>query len=823
MLFRYAILVFMLCYNSSIIAQYTFSGKIIDKKSNSSIANAEVYNLTTGAFVLSDETGQFEFKNLENGYHEIAIFSYEYATLTEKVLVEKNIEKQFELEVLGVELSEVVVNARKEELFALKRLRPVEGTSIYAGKKSEVVLLDLTTGNLANNNSRQIYAQIVGLNIYEGNDGGLQLGIGGRGLDPNRTANFNTRQNGYDISADVLGYPESYYTPPAEALSEIQVVRGAASLQYGTQFGGLINFKFYEPPYGEKVELISRQSIGSFGLFNTFNAVGGHIGKWRYFTYYNYKKGDGYREYSAFDAHNFFVSATYQFSKKTALSVEGTYFKYLAQQAGGLTDVQFNNNPRQSTRTRNWFEVDWKLYNLKLNHQFNENSKLSLSLFALDAQRNALGFRGNPTNLNENPITALDEQLSDETYLMPRDLIKSTFKNWGVETKFLTKYKLKEKKAVLLLGAKYYNANNTSLQGAGSRGVEADFTFYNESYPDYANQSNFEFPNLNIALFGEHIFYLNDRLSITPGIRYEYIKTESEGVYQQVNYDNAGNPIDQEMFTDNRNLKRNFVLFGIGASYQPSTSIELYGNISQNYRSVTFSDIRVVNPTFIIDEDISDEKGFTTDIGIRGRWKKNISYDIGVFNILYNDRIGIIINERANRERKNIGKAVIFGLESFIDFNIARILNSKQQQFKFKWFINNALTHSRYIESEENNVEGKQVEFIPTINLKTGIQVGYKDVLLATQFTYLTKQYTDVQNSATPAAGDARSGVIGEIPAYHVLDLSLSYKWKMLRLETGINNIFDTAYFTRRATGYPGPGIIPSDGRGYYLTLGIKL
>ena len=78
------------------------------------------------------------------------------------------------------------------------------------------------------NNSRQIYAQISGLNIYQNDDAGLQLNIGGRGLDPNRTSNFNTRQNGYDISADVLGYPESYYSPPAEAVREIQIVRGAA-------------------------------------------------------------------------------------------------------------------------------------------------------------------------------------------------------------------------------------------------------------------------------------------------------------------------------------------------------------------------------------------------------------------------------------------------------------------------------------------------------------------------------------------------------------------------------------------------------------------
>jgi Fe(3+) dicitrate transport protein len=42
---------------------------------------------------------------------------------------------------------------------------------------------------------------------------------------------------------DVLSYPESYYATLTEALAEIQVVRGAASLQYGTQFGSIIKLK----------------------------------------------------------------------------------------------------------------------------------------------------------------------------------------------------------------------------------------------------------------------------------------------------------------------------------------------------------------------------------------------------------------------------------------------------------------------------------------------------------------------------------------------------------------------------------------------------
>ena len=37
---------------------------------------------------------------------------------------------------------------------------------------------------------------------------GLQLNIGGRGLDPNRTSNFNTETKWIHISADVLVVPK---------------------------------------------------------------------------------------------------------------------------------------------------------------------------------------------------------------------------------------------------------------------------------------------------------------------------------------------------------------------------------------------------------------------------------------------------------------------------------------------------------------------------------------------------------------------------------------------------------------------------------------
>ncbi|MGO3156070.1 MAG: hypothetical protein ACTIJT_11020, partial [Mesonia sp.] len=66
-------------------------------------------------------------------------------------------------------------------------------------------------------------------------------------------------------------------------------------------------------------------------------------------------------------------------------------------------------------------------------------------------------------------------------------------------------------------------------------------------------------------------------------------------------------------------------------------------------------------------------------------------------------------------------------------------------------------------------------------------------------------------------------GIEGEIPAYGILDLSFSYTYKRFKLEAGINNLLDNSYFTRRATGYPGPGIIPAQPVSWYTSLQIKI
>lgn len=804
----------LLCFTMTISAQISVSGKVTGKD-GAPVEDAEVYLKEIQVLTTTNSEGDFEFTSLSGGKYTIIVFAYEYEVFEKELTFDKSFNINIALETIEAkQLSEVVLTQRREQVFALQKLKKVEGTAIYAGKKSEVVLVENIIGNTAANNARQIYSQVVGLNIYENGDAGLQLNIGGRGLDPNRSANFTVRQNGYDISADALGYPESYYTPPAEALQKIQVVRGAASLQYGPQFGGLINFKFKKPSQNKKIEWISRQTLGSFDLKTSFNSLSGTVGDFSYYTYFNYKEGNGFRANSNFNSRNYFGQFNYQLSKKTKLTFEATLFNYLAKQAGGLTDVQFIENPDFSNRNRNWFDVDWQLFTLRLDHRFSEKTDFSVYVSTLDASRQAVGFRTNRVSQPDIPTE-------------PRELLKDEFNNIAAEARLLTRYTLGEKDAVFLIGSKYYQSFNKQQQGPGSAASGPDFNFATEEFPNFERQSRFEFPNLNLAVFGENIYNLSDNFSITPGFRFEYINTESEGSFRRILLDLAGNPLVNEEIPESNNFERAFFLFGLGASYKLNPSLEAYANISQNYRSVTFNDIRVVNPTLVVDQNITDEDGFTADLGVRGRYHNFFTYDISVFGLVYQDRLGEIlaIDDSDNsvfRRRGNIGDAFIYGLETFADVNLKEIAFLSLDKLKLNYFLNLALTNSEYTNSQETNVRGNQVEFIPEINLKTGLSFGYGNLLGSLQYTYLSEQFTDATN-APQDVNDNQRGIEGTIPAYDILDFSLSYTYKKFKLEAGINNLLDNSYFTRRATGYPGPGIIPSEPRTFYTTLQFRL
>jgi Fe(3+) dicitrate transport protein len=85
------------------------------------------------------------------------------------------------------------------------------------------------------------------------------------------------------------------------------------------------------------------------------------------------------------------------------------------------------------------------------------------------------------------------------------------------------------------------------------------------------------------------------------------------------------------------------------------------------------------------------------------------------------------------------------------------------------------------------------------------------------QISSVGDAYGDASNVKT-----STDPIAGYIPAYKVLDFSATYKIKNYTIKFGSNNLTDKSYFTRRTDEYPGPGIMPSIGRSFYVGFSAK-
>ena len=216
----------------------------------------------------------------------------------------------------AIDLEVVIVTPFKQ---SPERQPEVKGNVLFVGKKNEVLKLSAITANLTTNNAREVFSRVPGVNIWENDGSGIQINIGVRGLSPNRSWELNTRQNGYDISSDVFGYPEAYYNPPLEAVENIELVRGGASLQFGPQFGGMLNYVL-KREQKRKFTFETQNTVGSYNLMSSYNAIGGKINKFSYYAYNHSRSADGWRENSKYKVRNSHIFLEYAFTEDTKLS-----------------------------------------------------------------------------------------------------------------------------------------------------------------------------------------------------------------------------------------------------------------------------------------------------------------------------------------------------------------------------------------------------------------------------------------------------------------------------------------------------------------------
>lgn len=679
-------------------------------------------------------------------------------------------------------------------------LPQVQDAIIFAGKKTNVLDDGAITGNLSANVQRMAFAKIPGLNMWEMDGGGTQLNLGTRGTDAHRCIEMNMRQNGYPTNSDQFGYPENHYTIPLQAIQEIQYLRGSSALQFGPQFGGMMNFILKKGDSTKPLSIESSQTMGSNNFFNSYNAIGGTTGKINYYAYFDYRHTNGWRDDARLDYHAFYANIQYNINSRGSIAFQYSGMNYVQQIAGGLDDAQFSADNRQAIRSRNYFQPKIFIPAIIFEYDLSAQTHLQVTANITSGQRNSVQFI-NPPNIKDTFNTSIGSY-------NPRQLDRDYYAGFTTEARLLHTYKTGNSTSTLAAGVRYFNeATRRKQKGVGTTGSDFDLT----DITPYS--TDLKLHTINYAVFTENIFTVSKKFLVVPGIRYEFINSSMNGIIT-----NGTTNITYKQ-------KRNFPLAGLGLQYQLNKTVQLYGNISQAYRPYLYSNITPATQLDKIDPNLKDSKGYDIDFGIRGNINSLLWFDINPYYFYYGDRVGLLAftgSDNANHLlTTNIGNSVSKGVEIYTESMLWR-----QGYIAYLSLFNSlAYNHSRYVTGSINkngvntNIKGNSVENAPVWIEKAGLNFKYQNLSTCIQYSYTSKCFNDALNTLS-----STNGVTGLIPAYHVWDWD--FNWQIsnqFSISVGINNFTNEKYFNRRITMYPGPGILPADGRTFYITAKIKM
>lgn len=676
----------------------------------------------------------------------------------------------------------------------------LNGLMTVDGKKYEVLQIADKNLPVVEKQARQIFAQVPGLFVYDMDGTGNQLNIAVRGLDPHRGWEFNFRKDGIMTNTDIYGYPASHYNLPMEAVDRIELVRGTGSLQYGAQFGGMLNFVTKTPSI-KPIEVEAMSTLGSFSLLSNFVRVSGTKGKLSYSGWINRKTNDGYREnasssYGAECLTLFWKPGTGQLSIK----LEWTHSAYLTQLPGPLTDSMFMVNPRMATRSRNYYYPSIHVPSMSVRYNFSKQMEMLFTQTWLSGSRNSVMF--------DRPATVADLRDSLTGEYANRQVDIDLYNSFTSELRF-KQYFTRSRRISMSYGTQFFHNNMfRRQQGKGTRGADYDLSINEEGWGRSLN-----YLTRSLALFAEATFYVSRQFLVNAGARGEYGQSRMYGFISYYPQDSV--PIA---------IQHQFPLLGASFQYDWKKKTFIYGGISQGYRPVLLKDV-VPNSVYErTDPNFRNAQGFNSEMGFKTTAVKGLYLDVTAFYLDYRRRPGTIaLPDSVNGDiifRTNIGDARTLGMEALV-----RYQKSISEHLRLELFTSSAWMYGVYYYgslrngNQNINVAGNRLENVPQWLSRNGVSLVWKRFNLSALHSYTASTFSDAYNNVLPNSTGSR----GLVPDYHIFDLNIGAKvTKYAALRLNIGNITNKSYFTKRPQFYPGPGIWPSDGRTFSVTVIVK-
>ena len=696
----------------------------------------------------------------------------------------------------------------------------MDGTRINSGKKTSFVKPE-EFPEIANNDFREALATTPGLLVSEEPNSPI-INLGYRGLDSQRSEFTQVLKDGLSIKNEQFGFPETHYTPILDAVERIEFIRAGASLQFGPQPGGAVNFVTKMPRRDGAFHITEKNLYGTDELYQNFTSIDGTLGSVGYYAYYDHRERQGFRVNSDYDLNA--GSVKFVIDSGTDSRFIGTVDLYDEEhgEPGGLRitvdptvplarNALYQDDRNRTTRFFDRFRLQRYYGTLEYQKNFSERTQLDIKGFAGYLQRYSKRQRGGGYGIipgggaaNTNDIQTRDDYTQ------------------GAEARLRHDYDLAGDVSTLAGGLSFYHATQDRTDERGAT-PDADSGLLRRFNQGETTEG---------AVFAENRFHFG-RLSITPGFRLDFIQ---QGLVERVNITKTIPPDSLKTQSD-----FSFVpLFSVGASYvlieglqtteapagkdfsKDSKQIknvvpvvtagpprlEIYGTFAQAYRPRTYGELVPTAPNGVVNGDLKEGDSLQFELGLRGKPLPYLTFDLGGFYYTFDDQVGdITLN--GGPSTGNVGDARYLGFEAAVEVDLLAMFNGgvESPYGQFNLYGNVTLLDAEFTSGPFN---GFDTTYAPDYLVKIGGIYRWKDVVkVGLLGTLVDDSFADANNTVNRF-----------IPAYEVWDLTAEVNvWRgRVGLFGGIRNLFDQDFYAEARD----EGIVPAAGRNYYGGISFK-
>ncbi|HEY7865570.1 MAG TPA: TonB-dependent siderophore receptor [Psychromonas sp.] len=623
--------------------------------------------------------------------------------------------------------------------------------------------------------------QIPGIKISDETGTGVLPNVSVRGLDGSRSGYSQFLLDGIPMTLAPYGHTgQSLFPATLKMIDRIDVVRGGAAVQYGpNNVGGVINLVSKPIPEQWQTSLNERMTFfGDNTLYDTYLSTGGRVNEnFALRLSANFLSGESFREHSDTDVQNWMLQTDWQITDNQSLQTTVQYYDAETELPGALNTAAYEQDRNQSLRPNDEFAADTKRISMKYNHVLGEigmadYAEFDLITFAHQSKRD---FQWDFYNKSKDTDGDLGSHWADTTQdatdlrTSPRE-----FKVYGIEPR-ATVYIDGPVSQDWIVGARYVN-EDIDYQLKQTDNETAVTTAPRDWHMD---------TNAMAYYASNKLGFLNDSLTVTPGLRYEDVRME---------FTNLGQSYAQKNHVQE-------ILPGLTLGYELSSQWFSYANAQKSLRTPQISQL------WPKEQKLDSEISWNYETGIRFTPTQSSNLNVALYRIDFKNKIQY---DGDLSQFVNIGETRNQGVELEGQFSPMAI-----PELTLRGAYN-------YLDTEQLDGEfsGNQLPYASKHQISASAFYDYKGVDLGLMAYYYSKSFSDLANSVD----ENSSGTAGELPAYTVVNLSLStelYKkdTQSLTLGLGVNNLLDNEYYFRGLDVSPA-GRVAAPGRSFTLDLG---